>query len=354
MISALAAIAAGVLLFSGCGNKDVRNEVVATANGEEIRVKELREFLGSPGGVAALPEIALEKKKEGVDRLVAGRLLAIDARAAGMDNTQEYRAVLLGNEQSILMNALLRKELEEKLKLDEKEVKAEAAKLKEGQKGITDADATARASRAVSERQVRKIEEELVALARKEMKPVVDQAMLQRVLKGEKVGDDAVLASVGSEKLLLGDVRRILQSVAGGGPHAEQDLTRNPAAMNSVVDREITGKALNAYAKSRKIEGSDTHKTTRRDVERSILISLAAEKAVPKDLRIGDQEIEATYKEHAQMFLREGKKIPLAQVRDQIREFLLNDKRRKALDSYIAELRKKAKITVNEALLPKV
>ena len=112
--------------------------------------------------------------------------------------------------------------------------------------------------------------------------------------------------------------------------------------------------ALKAYAKSRNIEGSDAHKSTRRDMERTILISLAAEKAVPKDLRVGDQEIEATYKEHAEMFAREGKKIPLAQVKEQIREFLLSDKRRKALDSYIGELRKKAKITVNEALLPKV
>lgn len=351
---AVAAILAVAVVFGGCSASGEKSEVVATANGEEIRVKELREFLGAPGGVTSFPGIPVEKKREALDRLVAGRLLAFDARARGLDNTAEYRAFLSQNEQGVLLNALLRKELEEKLKADEKEIAAETAKVKEANKGITDNEAGAMASRAVSERQVQKIEEDLVAAARKEMKPAVDQAMLDRVLKGEAVGDNAVLATSGTEKLLLGDVRKILQAVAGGGPHAQQDLTRNPAAMNSIVNREITGKALNAYAKSRNIEGSEAFKTTRGDMERSALISLAAERIVPKDLQVTDKEIEATYREHAEMFAREGKKIPLAQVKEQIRGFLLNDRRRKALDSYVAELKKKAKITVNEGLLPKV
>jgi len=351
---AAAAILAVAVAFGGCSTKGAKSEAVATVNGEEIHVKELREFLGAPGGMMSFPGIPVEKKKEALDRLVAGRLLAFDARAMGLDNTPEYRAVLLQNEQGVLLNALLRKELEEKLKVDEKELTAEIAKVKEANKGATDNEAGAMAGRAVSERQVRKIEEDLVAAARKEMKPEVDQAMLNRVLKGEAVGDNAVLATSGTEKLLLGEVRKILQAVAGGGPHERQDLTRNPAAMNSVVNREITGKALNAYAKSRNIEGTEACKTTRRDMERSILISLAAEKAVPMDLRITDKEIEATYKEHAEMFAREEKKIPLAQVKEQIREFLRNDRRRKALDSYVAGLKKKAKITVNEGLLSKV
>ena len=54
------------------------------------------------------------------------------------------------------------------------------------------------------------------------------------------------------------------------------------------------------------------------------------------------------------MFIREGKKIPLAQVKDQLRAFLENTKRRKTLDEYVETLKKKAKITVNEAMLAKV
>jgi hypothetical protein len=349
-----AAVLVVAVAFCGCSAKGSKVEAVATVNGDTISVKELREFLGAPGGKMAFSGISVDKKKEALDRLVAGRLLEIEARAQGLDNTPEYRAVLARNEQSVLLNALLRKELEEKVKVDEKELAAETAKVKEANKGIADNEALSMAGRSISERQLRKIEEDLVAAARKEMKPAVDQAMLERVVKGEAVGDNAVLATSGNDKLLLGDVKKILQAVAGGGQHAQQDLTRNPEAMNSVVNREITGRALNAYAKSRKIEGTEACKATRRDMERSVLISLSAEKAVPKDLQVTDPEIDAAYKEHAEMFAREGKKIPLAQVKEQLRGFLMNDKRRKALDSHVAELKKKAKITVDEGVLPRV
>ena len=52
--------------------------------------------------------------------------------------------------------------------------------------------------------------------------------------------------------------------------------------------------------------------------------------------------------------MRDGKKIPLAQVKDQLRSFLENAKRRKALDEYVDSLRKKAKITIKESVLPMV
>lgn len=353
-IWALAALAVGSALLGGCGSKDIRSEVVASADGEEIRVRELREFLGAPGGGLALKDIPVEKKREGLDRLLAGRLLALDARSRGMDNTGEFRDIIRQNEQSVLVNALLRKELDAKLKPDEKEIQAEAAKLKEGNKGMSDNDALSGARRSVTERLVRKIEEEIVAAARDKVKPVVDQAMVDRVVKGEKVGDNAVLATAGDGRVLLGDVRKVFQAAGGGEAHGQQDFTRNPSAMASVVNREMMGKALVAYAKSQGIEGSEAYRDTRRDMERSVVISMAAERAIPKDLAVTDPEIKAAYAEHAEMFAREGKKIPLEAVKEQIRLFLQNEKRRKALDSYIAELRKKAKITVNEALLPKV
>jgi len=52
--------------------------------------------------------------------------------------------------------------------------------------------------------------------------------------------------------------------------------------------------------------------------------------------------------------VRDGKKVPLAMVKEQIRAALRNEKAGKLVDAHIAELRKKAKITVNDAVLPKV
>ncbi len=41
-------------------------------------------------------------------------------------------------------------------------------------------------------------------------------------------------------------------------------------------------------------------------------------------------------------------------IKERIRAALLRDKGKMAIDTYIAELKKKAKITVNDAILPKV
>ncbi|HEX2710339.1 MAG TPA: hypothetical protein VHM68_05765, partial [Candidatus Deferrimicrobium sp.] len=87
-------LAAGIavgMFFAGCSSKDVRQETVATVNGDEIRGSELRESLGVPAGVFAVVEIPVERKKEALDQLVAVRLLAQEGRSRGIDNTAEYK-----------------------------------------------------------------------------------------------------------------------------------------------------------------------------------------------------------------------------------------------------------------------
>jgi competence CoiA-like predicted nuclease len=41
-------------------------------------------------------------------------------------------------------------------------------------------------------------------------------------------------------------------------------------------------------------------------------------------------------------------------IKEQIRAALRNEKGKKAVEAYLVELKKKAKITVNDAVLPKV
>ena len=53
-------VAAGIAcaaLTGGCSKKDFNREAVATVNGEEITVLELREYLGAPTGIFAFPEV---------------------------------------------------------------------------------------------------------------------------------------------------------------------------------------------------------------------------------------------------------------------------------------------------------
>ncbi|MBI5419604.1 MAG: hypothetical protein HZA60_05900 [Deltaproteobacteria bacterium] len=344
---------AAALGWLGCATADVKNETVASVNGDEIKVAELREFLGIRGGRSLASQVPAEKKKEALDRMVAGRLLAQDAKARGLDNTGEFREALGQNEQGVWITALFRKEMEAKGGIDEKAVKAEAKKLREADKNLSEADASLRAGQMVSEAKTRKIEGDLIAAAKKEMATSVNQEVVQKIGKGEKVEDSAILGSAGAEKLSYGEVKRLLAAISPG-PHGGQDLSRNPVAIQRMLDREMTGRALVAYAKKQGIEGSEWLKAVRKELERSLLVNLLGEKVVLKEVSVTDKEISDAYAEHGQMFIRDGKKVPLAEVKEQIRGFLQNSKRRKSIADYIAELKKKAKITVNEGLLPKV
>jgi len=350
----LAAGIAGGMFVAGCSSKDVRQETVATVNGDEVKGAELREFLGVPAGVFAVVEIPVEKKKEALDQLVAVRLLAQDGRSRGIDNTTEFKEIIQRNDQLVRIKTLMRKEIEGKLKVTDEEFKAEIAKVKEANKGIPDADAAMRAVKSVSGSRIQKIQEDLIAAAKKETGAAVDPKAVARIGKEEKLPDNVVLASVGDEKILYGDVKKILRELSpGGGAHGQPDLAKNPVLVGNILDRELTMRALAAYAKKQGVDGSEGYKAMRQEMERFVLRSLVADNVV-KNVEVTDKEIEATYAEHSATMVRDGKKIPLAMVKEQIRAALRNEKGTKVVDVYIGELKKKAKITVNDAVLPKV
>ncbi len=54
------------------------------------------------------------------------------------------------------------------------------------------------------------------------------------------------------------------------------------------------------------------------------------------------------------MFVQGGKKVPFMMIKERLRDFLQGEKRRSAMNDYLGELKKKAKITVNEKVLGEV
>ena len=354
MLLLVAGIAGGIFI-AGCASKDVRQEAVATVDGDPIKGAELREFLGVPAGVFAVVDIPVEKKKEALDQLVAVRLLAQEGRSRGIDNTSQYKEILQRNDQLVRIKALVRKEVEAKLKVTDKEIKAEIAKVKEANKGISDADAAMRAVKSVSGSQVQKIQEDLIAAAKKETAAAVDNQAMARIGKEGNVPDNVVLASAGDEKITYGDVKKVLRGLSPGGtPPGQPDLSKNPVLVGNILDRELTMRALSAYAKKQGVDGSEGYKTMRQEMERFVLRSLVADDIAAKNVEVTDKEIEAAYAEHSATMVRDGKKVPLAMVKEQIRAALRNEKGAKAVDAYLVELKKKAKITVNDAVLPRV
>ena len=345
-----------VALAGGCSKKGIIQEVVATVSGEEITVLELREYLGAPAGIFSFANMPVEQKKEAVDRMVAGRLVVQEGRALGLDKTPEYKETVGKNRIGVEINALFRKEASEKLKLDEKEVQAEAAKIKGENAGISDTEATGRASRAIVDRQLRKIQKDLVVTARKETGAAVDNAALDRIGKGESLPDNAVLASAGSEKILYSDVKKIIREMPMlPVQQGAQNAAMTQALVSRVLDQELILRAMREYAKMQKVDGSEWHKSSQRNMERSVIANMVFDNVTGNLPRVTDEEVSADYAKRVEMMGDKKKEAPpLESVKEQLREVLQSQKRRGMFEEHVGELRKKGKVTVNDGVLPKV
>ena len=99
---------------------------------------------------------------------------------------------------------------------------------------MSDKDANARARRLVSQANLRKIQEKLIENAKKEFPSTINQALLEKISKGENLPDSAVLANVAGDNVTYGYVKGELERVAGGAP-GMQDIVRNPVAINRML-----------------------------------------------------------------------------------------------------------------------
>jgi hypothetical protein len=354
-----AVVAAGVafaVMAGGCSKKDFNREAVATVNGEEITVLELRELLGAPTGIFAFTDMPVEQKRKAVDQLIAGRLVVQAGRAMGLDNTQEYRTTLEKNRIGVQIDALIRKEAGEKLKLDEKEIKAEAEKIKGENAGLSDGEARGMASKAILGRQIRKIQKDLVATAGKETGASIDNAVLERIGRGESLQDDAVLASAGDEKIRYADVKKIISEMPTLPIRpGQQDAQVTRALVERILDQELILRSLKAYSKKQGVEGSEGFRTAQRHMEQAVIANMLFDNVANKDPEVTDEEVSADYARRVQMMGGEKAKAPpFDAVKEQLREVLRNQKRRESFTDYIGELRKKGKVTVHEDVLPKV
>ena len=339
-------LAAGAI---GCSSPPPKNETVARVNGDPIKVVELREFLGVYGGMTAAAGVSSERKKEALDRLIAGRLLAQEARARGLDNTDEFRKAVRESEQTALVTALLRKKIASAGKIPLEEIEAERKKMQAADNTASDNNALLRAQRALAEAKMRKIQEELIAEAEKEFPSRIHEETVDRIGKGEPLPDDAVLATAAGDNVTYGMVKSRLQRIAGA--HGGSDIARSPAVIRRVLKREVAGRSLVAYAKREKIGESDWMKDVREDIERSVLLDLLAGRVLGEESGVTDKEIEDFYRERPEMFVQQGKKLPLKAVREQLRGFLRSEKRKNIMLSLVEELRKKAEITVDKKVL---
>jgi len=331
----------------------VRDEIVASVNGEGISIRDLREGLGVWGGGVSASWIPIEKKKEALNWLIEARLLEQSARARGLDNTLEFREFMTRNEQKIAVNALLRREAASKVAVPKEEVTEEAGKLRKKDKNLSMAEARARASVMILEKNVRRFEEELVAAARKDASATIDEEAIGRIGKDGPLEDNAVLGTAGGEAVRYGEVKLLMGKMTGG-KHGGGDLSTNPVVIRDLVNRELSAKSLLVYSRKQVPGDSEWLTTVRREAERAVLVNLLTDNVIMKKIAVTDREIQDTYARHSGMMVRDGKPIPLSEVKEQIRGIVLADKRKAAIDKYVGQLRKKAKIRIYEKRFSKV
>jgi hypothetical protein len=352
-MGAVAVVAASVM-FTGCTSEDSINETVATVNGNRITVMEVREAIGIPGGLVAVPMLEKEQKRKIIEQIAETRILAQEARARGIDNSAEFKDAIKAGEAGIIVKGLFRKELDVKAKKAESEIDAAAKTLMAKDNNLKPIEARLQAGQAVFGSKISQVQAEVTAAARKAFPEKIDAAMVAAIAKGEPITDNAVVGQAGNEKMTYGEAKELIGKAMQGGKHSGKDFTRDEKALTSVILQDLQNKSMVAYARQQGSEKGRWFELDRSLLENSVLIGMLAEKVIFKDISVSDKEIEATYNEHKEMFNKGGKVLALAEVRGQIVSFLQDDKRRKAVEAFLAPLKAKAKVVITDSMLPKI
>jgi hypothetical protein len=346
-------ILVALLGLHGIAEAGVNEETVASVNGDKIRGLELRESLGLWGGAISASGIPMEKKKDALNRLIDGRLLEQSARSRNLDKTEDFSKRVKELEGGLWIPVLFRIEVAARVRIDSKEVRAESTRLQKADKSLSRENALTRAKVSILDREMRKTEQEVISAARKDASVRIIEDAIQRIGKGERLEDNTVLGAMGALTLSYGEAISLLKPSQGSG-HGSKELSVNPEAVRSVVDRELTGRALLAYARNRKVEDTEWMSAARRELERAILIDHLTEKEILKGIKVSEKEIGETYAKHSKMLVRDGKTIPLSEVKEEIRRTVQGEKRNKAMKEYLEKRKKKAKIKIDEKLLQRI
>ncbi|RMG57917.1 MAG: hypothetical protein D6713_08725 [Deltaproteobacteria bacterium] len=434
------------LTLAGCqsGTKvaPATGKVVATVGDDAITVKDLREFLGVRGGIYPASNVTEETKRNALDRLIAGKLLAKAAVEKGYDKLDEFKKRYEEGKKQLYIAVLFREKVDKTVKLDDEEVKAEAERLKKKEK-ISDDEALAKARASIAQRVFNEKDSALVEEVKKNIKLEHDQEVLKKFFSGKEVKDDEVVSRWGDFKITAKMVKDELGAISG---HGGVNFLTDPRAVGTIVERLAIKEALYRKALEEKVDQTPTFKDVEKNFRNSILIDLLIEKDFRAGVKVTDKDAKAAYNEHPEMFeqgtkvrarhilvdsektanevydrlkkgedfaklakeyskdptkdrggdlgffgrgvmvppfenaafalkvgeiskpvktrfgyhiiqvteRKAGKKVPFKDVKEQLKDYLQSKKVNEAIMKYIEELKKKAKININEDVLKQV
>ena len=156
-----------------------------------------------------------------------------------------------------------------------------------------------------------------------------------------------ILAEGKGVKITVADFNRFSSS----GPDFYRDFIRKNRGqfLDDLVNREL----LFQEAKRRKIDRLESVRQELRDQKKNILVEAFARKEILREVKVSKEEVKDYYQKHQEEFILpdSDEKQSFADVENKIEAFLIKTKEIELFGNYLKELRKKAKVKINEELL---
>ncbi len=162
-----------------------------------------------------------------------------------------------------------------------------------------------------------------------------------------KEGRQNVLAEGKGVRITVADFNRFSSS----GPDFYRDFIRKNRGqfLDDLVNREL----LFQEAKRRKIDRLESVRQELQDRKKNILVEAFARKEILREVKVSKEEVKSYYQKHQEEFILpdSDKKQSFEDVENKIKAFLIKSKEIELFGNYLKELRKKAKVKINEELL---
>lgn len=158
-----------------------------------------------------------------------------------------------------------------------------------------------------------------------------------------------VLAEVNGASITVSDFNRLCSS----SPDYYRDFIRENkmAFLEDLINREL----LFQEAKRKKIDRLERIRQKLQDKKKDILVEALTKEEILKGIKVSTDEVRSYYEEHKEEFVLSGTIPPqeesFDEVRERVRNLLAKSKEIEAFGNYLEQLRKKAKIKINEELL---
>ncbi len=156
-----------------------------------------------------------------------------------------------------------------------------------------------------------------------------------------------ILAKGKGVKITVADFNRFSSS----GPDFYRDFIRKNRGqfLDDLVNREL----LFQEAKRRKIDRLESVRQELQDRKKNILVEAFARKEILREVKVSKEEVKSYYQKHQEEFILpdSDEKQSFEEVENKIKAFLIKSKEIELFGNYLKELRKKAKVKINEELL---